>query len=101
MKARNIGEKMYEDEKAKEEADAILLKSVGSTIVKVVLCIGICVTAGIVFSNCGIDKDTIQECKAACSPQDMQSATMFSCQCSYGTQSSNDWVIPRSKSSSR
>ena len=101
MSLYNPGEKMYENEKIEKDADAALLKSASSTIIKVVICLSVCITAGIVFSNCGIDKATIQECKSACSPQDMQSATMFSCQCSYGSRSSNDWVIPRGKSTSR
>ena len=101
MKAHNGGKKMYDDDKTKEDVDTAFIKNAGSTITKVVLGIGLCVTFGIIFTNCGIDKDTVQECKSACSPQAMVNASMFSCQCSRISTISNDWVIPRNKSSSR
>ena len=83
---------MYgEKDRPTQEADTTLIKAAARSI----LYIAVCVTAGIVFATCGVSGDTIKECKDACSPEDMQSVSKWSCQCSYSS-SSDDWVIPRS-----
>ena len=76
------------------------MKNIGSTVTKIICFTGACITAGIIFTNCGIDKATIQECKSSCSPQAMTHVSMFSCQCSYPS-TSTEWVIPRTKAPGR
>ena len=87
---------MYGKDPSNETADTTLVKAVS----KAILYISLCITAGVVFTTCGVSSSTIKECKDACKPEDMQSVSMWSCQCSYSS-SSGDWVIPRSTSKQR
>ena len=89
---------MY-DKKEPDNPDTALIKNAGSVITKCVLGIAFCITAGIIFSTCGVSENDIQECKSACGSRGMVSASMWTCQCGWSS-SSNNYVIPRNTSKS-
>ncbi len=85
-----------DDKKAiPENPDSVLIKNASSAIVKCILGIGALVTAGIIFSNCGISEKDMQECKSVCGTKGIVSVSMWSCQCGWAS-SSPTYVIPRS-----
>ena len=82
-----------------EEEDKAL-RAIGSSIVKAVIVICFTVWACFWVSSCGVDVATIQECKSACSGSESQMRSVTSRECECEKKSSNEWVIPRTRSSS-
>jgi len=72
------------------------LKSVGSAVTKIIICICLCVTVGFIFHSCGVSKEDMQECKSVCGSKGIVSVSEWSCQCGWKS-SSNDYVIPSRK----
>lgn len=81
-------------EKPEKEEDS--LRNIGKSITKIIVCICICLTIGLIFNSCGVSKEDIQECKSACGSRGMISASEWSCQCGWSSNTSN-YVIPQKK----
>ena len=84
------------DERKKKDPET--LNKTRSLITKCILGIMFCITAGIIFSTCGVSKSDMQECKSICGTRGVASVSQWACQCSW-TSSRSDYVIPRTKSS--
>jgi len=82
-----------------EEEDKAL-RAIGSSVVKAIVVI--CLTVWMCFwiNSCGVDKDIISECKSACSGTESQMRSVSARSCECEKKSSNEWVIPRTRSSS-
>jgi hypothetical protein len=64
-----------------QDGDDILIKSISTAIMKAVLYICITIVAGMLFSTCKIDANTISECESACEKTGIQEVTSTSCEC--------------------
>tara|TARA_B100000579_G_C22514273_1_gene703031 strand:+ start:461 stop:706 length:246 start_codon:yes stop_codon:yes gene_type:complete len=76
------------------DSDKILVKTIGSTIVKISFFVCLSVVFLMSLSTCNIDEEVIKQCQQSCSSSGgMKEVTGTSCECSEN--SSNQWVLPR------
>ncbi len=61
--------------------DRILVQSIASAVGKSIAFICLTIAAGMLFSTCTIDAQTIQECEAACGTPGIEEVTATSCRC--------------------
>tara|TARA_B100000700_G_scaffold165114_1_gene182541 strand:+ start:676 stop:933 length:258 start_codon:yes stop_codon:yes gene_type:complete len=82
-----------------DEADKLLLKTVGATVTKVALFICIAIASISFFHSCKLDKETMSECKSVCgSSGGIKEVTYSKCICNDSQMqinSSDAWVLPR------
>jgi len=92
MERENMDSKKL-DEIEEKQTIAIL-----GAIVKVILVISLAIIMVSWGYSCQLSEETIQECRSACSSSDSQMSSVTNRECRCEKTPSNDWVIPRTKS---
>lgn len=76
--------------------DKMLIQTVANAIGKSIAFICLTIAAGMLFSTCTIDAQTIQECEAACGASGIKEVTATSCECLPPEPHSPDpFVLPQ------
>jgi len=82
-------DKKFEDIETRQTA-ALL-----SAVVKIAVAVSFSVALVFWGYSCNISKETIQECKSACSSRDSQMSSVTNRECRCEKTPTSNWVIPR------
>ena len=77
--------------------DKLLVQGISNVIGKTIAIVCLTIAAGMLFSTCKIDANTIQECEAACGSRGIKEVTSTSCECAPPESPSGEspFVLPR------
>lgn len=75
--------------------DRLLITSVANAIAKICLYVSFCIIAGMFFTHCKVDSETIAQCEDACGlTRGIKEVTAWSCTCNKAKGDSNSpWVL--------
>jgi hypothetical protein len=87
---------MHSNKNQDPHADAVLIRTIGSTISKIAFCICFAVSVGIIVSNCNVDSEIIIQCEDSCGKYNgVKEVTSSSCKCNVTNIETNEWVLPK------
>ena len=83
---------------AQERENRMIVHAIASAIAKCGFYVCVCVMAGMLFSTCKVDKETIVQCEESCGDaRGIDKVTAWSCTCSDQdmTVEASPWVLPK------
>ena len=83
---------------SQERENRMIVHAVASAIAKCGFYVSACVIAGMLFTTCQVDKETIVQCEESCGEsRGIDNVTAWSCTCSDQDASVKEspWVLPR------
>lgn len=85
------------DFESQERADRMLIATIASSVAKCGFYVASCVMAGMLFSTCKVDKETIIQCEESCgSSRGIAEVSSWSCTCNDPVEAlESQWVIPK------
>jgi hypothetical protein len=88
---------MNKDFESSERADRMLVASIVNSVAKCGFYIAVCAIAGMLFSTCKVDKETIIQCEESCgSSRGIDEVSSWSCTCNEPTETlESPWVLPK------